>query len=249
MDRIQSRRPYVSAACTNCKRKHAKCSGVVPCKTCKVKNLKCHYAPGRKRGPKEKSINRLDGAQITDQCNDLGVTEYFKDPLDNEQCNDKSDLGVTEYFKNPLNNDFVLYNDSTLIHPYNHDAPTTTIYNTCDSFNFDERQTSLEFQQQNGFQKVIYGVFIMPLTFSQNISFNGDCNLESHENNGDCNLESHENNGVCNFEFHENNLITEIYPPNYNSTYPFDHFNSSNLFNNQSMTNMQLAMSNSFFIP
>ncbi|CAG8812599.1 3320_t:CDS:1, partial [Racocetra fulgida] len=125
------------------------------------------------------SINRLDGAQITDQCNDLGVTEYFKDPLDYEPCNDKSDLGVTEYFKNPLDNDFVLYNDSTLIHS---DVPTTTIYNTCDSFNFDERPSSLELQQQNGFQEVIYGVFIMPLT-SQNFIFNGDCNFEFHENN------------------------------------------------------------------
>ncbi|CAG8483774.1 4287_t:CDS:1 [Cetraspora pellucida] len=191
MSKVQSRGSYAAIACNNCKRRHAKCSGKVPCITCKEKNLDCWFKPGRKRGPKERSINKLYGAQY----------------------NNKSELGVTECSKDFLANNLVLYNNSTLIHPYNNNVPIMN-YSTHDSFNFVGGQSSQELQQQNGFQEIIYGVFIMPLAYSQNISFNGDCN----------------------HEFHENNLTTGLNPSNYNSVYPFDPINSSNLFNNQSTT-------------
>ncbi|CAG8613128.1 20862_t:CDS:1 [Cetraspora pellucida] len=189
MSKVQSRGSYAPIACTNCKRKHAKCSGEVPCMPCKEKNLKCWFKPGKKRGPKERPINKFNGAQFT------------------EQYNNKSEFCATE-----CSIDF-LANNLTLIHPYNNNVPIMN-YNTHDSFNFVGGQSSQELQQQNGIQEIIYGVFIMPLAYSQNISLNGDY---SHE-------------------FHENNLTTVICPSNYNSVYPFDHLNSSNLFNNQSTT-------------
>ncbi|KAF0507668.1 hypothetical protein F8M41_018953 [Gigaspora margarita] len=49
----QRRGFYVTRACTNCKQKHAKCSGGAVCKRCKLRNLECTFIDsGKKRGPK-----------------------------------------------------------------------------------------------------------------------------------------------------------------------------------------------------
>ncbi|CAG8714891.1 5887_t:CDS:1, partial [Dentiscutata heterogama] len=200
MNRVQSKRSrrsssYASVACTNCQRKHAKCSGEIPCINCEEKSLICQIMPGRKRGPKEKSVevNRLDVAQITEN-------QYIK-----------SNLEVTDYSKDFLHNNCNFHNGLTLIQPmqpHNCNVPITN-YNSYDlnSFNFNDGQSSLEFQQQNGFQEVIYGIVIIPVNLSQSISFNGDYNFE-------------------------NNLITGTCLPNYNPLYSLESSNSSNLFNN-----------------
>ncbi|CAG8819581.1 18351_t:CDS:1, partial [Gigaspora margarita] len=40
-------------ACTNCQKKHAKCSGGAMCKRCALRNLECTFVDsGKKRGPK-----------------------------------------------------------------------------------------------------------------------------------------------------------------------------------------------------
>ncbi|CAG8802179.1 27776_t:CDS:2, partial [Gigaspora margarita] len=49
----QQRGPYVTTACTNCRRKHTKCSEEATCAYCASHNLKCTYVKsGKKRGPK-----------------------------------------------------------------------------------------------------------------------------------------------------------------------------------------------------
>ncbi|RIB07382.1 hypothetical protein C2G38_2214598 [Gigaspora rosea] len=49
----QQRGPYVTTACTNCRRKHKKCSEEATCTYCASHNLKCTYVKsGKKRGPK-----------------------------------------------------------------------------------------------------------------------------------------------------------------------------------------------------
>ncbi|KAF0447476.1 Cutinase transcription factor 1 alpha [Gigaspora margarita] len=49
----QRRGFYVTRACTNCKEKHAKCSGGATCERCTLRNLECTFIDsGKKRGPK-----------------------------------------------------------------------------------------------------------------------------------------------------------------------------------------------------
>ncbi|CAG8827298.1 30552_t:CDS:1, partial [Gigaspora margarita] len=49
----QQRGPYVIMACTNCRRRHTKCSEEATCTYCAKRNLKCTYLKsGKKRGPK-----------------------------------------------------------------------------------------------------------------------------------------------------------------------------------------------------
>ncbi|KAF0436103.1 hypothetical protein F8M41_004723 [Gigaspora margarita] len=49
----QRRGFYVTRACTNCQKKHAKCSGGAMCKRCALRNLECTFIDsGKKRGPK-----------------------------------------------------------------------------------------------------------------------------------------------------------------------------------------------------
>ncbi|CAG8766195.1 14381_t:CDS:1, partial [Gigaspora rosea] len=44
---------YVTKACTNCQRKHTKCSGRETCERCALRNLECTFIEsGKKRGPK-----------------------------------------------------------------------------------------------------------------------------------------------------------------------------------------------------
>ncbi|CAG8447116.1 4594_t:CDS:1 [Dentiscutata heterogama] len=44
---------YVTRACTNCQKKHTKCSGGVHCERCTLRNLECTFInSGKKRGPK-----------------------------------------------------------------------------------------------------------------------------------------------------------------------------------------------------
>ncbi|KAF0469050.1 hypothetical protein F8M41_025665 [Gigaspora margarita] len=52
----QRRGFYVTRACTNCQKKHAKCSGGAKCKRCTLRNLECTFIDsGKKRGPKTDS--------------------------------------------------------------------------------------------------------------------------------------------------------------------------------------------------
>ncbi|RIB09586.1 hypothetical protein C2G38_2208529 [Gigaspora rosea] len=50
----QQRGPYATKACTNCRQKHAKCTGEAPCERCTRLNLVCIFnESGKKRGPKK----------------------------------------------------------------------------------------------------------------------------------------------------------------------------------------------------
>ncbi|CAG8779522.1 4188_t:CDS:1 [Racocetra persica] len=49
----QRRGRYATNACTNCRKKHIKCSEEATCTHCALQNLKCTYSkPVKKRGPK-----------------------------------------------------------------------------------------------------------------------------------------------------------------------------------------------------
>ncbi|CAG8661911.1 17779_t:CDS:1, partial [Gigaspora rosea] len=55
----QRRGSYVTRACTNCQKKHTKCSGGAACERCTLRNLRCTFIDsGKKRGPK------TDGNQV-----------------------------------------------------------------------------------------------------------------------------------------------------------------------------------------
>ncbi|CAG8588989.1 27928_t:CDS:1 [Racocetra persica] len=54
----QQRGPYATNACTNCRKKHAKCSEDAICTNCASHNLKCIYVKSiKKRGPKAANIS------------------------------------------------------------------------------------------------------------------------------------------------------------------------------------------------
>ncbi|CAG8502863.1 9225_t:CDS:1 [Gigaspora margarita] len=53
----QRRGPYATKACTNCRKKHLKCSEGVICANCASHNLQCIYVKSnKKRGPR--TVNR-----------------------------------------------------------------------------------------------------------------------------------------------------------------------------------------------
>ncbi|CAG8573477.1 28271_t:CDS:2 [Dentiscutata erythropus] len=50
----KKRGPYTTKACTNCRQKHAKCTGKAFCERCTRLNLVCTFDDsGQKRGPKK----------------------------------------------------------------------------------------------------------------------------------------------------------------------------------------------------
>ncbi|CAG8591223.1 1129_t:CDS:1, partial [Scutellospora calospora] len=54
----RKRSTYVTMACTNCRQKHAKCSGKVTCRRCSQRNLECTFIDsGKRRGPR--AVGRL----------------------------------------------------------------------------------------------------------------------------------------------------------------------------------------------
>ncbi|CAG8781368.1 26305_t:CDS:1 [Gigaspora margarita] len=67
----QQRGPYVTMACTNCRRRHTKCSEEAICTYCATRNLKCIYVKsGKKRGPKAtKSTNNVFESNFDEAAN------------------------------------------------------------------------------------------------------------------------------------------------------------------------------------
>ncbi|RIB30671.1 hypothetical protein C2G38_2151956 [Gigaspora rosea] len=81
----QQRGRYATNACTNCRKKHTKCSEEAICTYCASHNIKCIYVnPVKKRGPKavKRSANVFDSnfsevANINiDQNHPLALNEY-----------------------------------------------------------------------------------------------------------------------------------------------------------------------------
>ncbi|CAG8659141.1 43138_t:CDS:1 [Gigaspora margarita] len=79
----QQRGPYATTSCTNCRRRHAKCSEEATCTYCASHNLKCTYVKsGKKRGPKatKKTDNvfesNFDDAANIEQEHTFTLTEY-----------------------------------------------------------------------------------------------------------------------------------------------------------------------------
>ncbi|CAG8722137.1 5077_t:CDS:1 [Cetraspora pellucida] len=51
----QKRGRYATNACTNCRKRHVKCSQGTTCKNCASHNIMCIYTKPKKRGPKVSS--------------------------------------------------------------------------------------------------------------------------------------------------------------------------------------------------
>ncbi|CAG8630285.1 9773_t:CDS:1, partial [Scutellospora calospora] len=161
------RTSYATKACTNCQRKHAKCSGEIPCINCTEKSLECCILiTGKKRGPKTKRHNN--------------IAEHY-----NKHYNTKGILEITNSIKDPLddNSKHLLSENFEITQP--HYVPTTNYdpYDSTNLFNSNGVQSSLEFQQENASRGVMHGILIIPIDFSPNITFNGGCNFELYENN------------------------------------------------------------------
>ncbi|KAF0483903.1 nuclear protein [Gigaspora margarita] len=61
MSSCKQRRHYVTKACTNCRRKHGKCTGKATCKYCAEHNLECIFIDsGKKRGPRKERRQRTE---------------------------------------------------------------------------------------------------------------------------------------------------------------------------------------------
>ncbi|CAG8816199.1 6395_t:CDS:2 [Gigaspora margarita] len=79
----QQRGPYATMSCTNCRRRHAKCSEEATCINCASHNLKCTYVKsGKKRGPKttKKTYNvfesNFDETTNIEQEHTFTLTDY-----------------------------------------------------------------------------------------------------------------------------------------------------------------------------
>eukprot|EP01118_Nematostelium_gracile_P016382 TRINITY_DN676_c0_g1_i1.p1 TRINITY_DN676_c0_g1~~TRINITY_DN676_c0_g1_i1.p1 ORF type:complete len:485 (-),score=69.78 TRINITY_DN676_c0_g1_i1:59-1513(-) len=57
----------ISAACSECKKKHSKCNGLQPCDKCILQDKHCVYIPQRKRGAKPRSRSDIAFASFSPQ--------------------------------------------------------------------------------------------------------------------------------------------------------------------------------------
>ncbi|CAG8573435.1 28268_t:CDS:1 [Dentiscutata erythropus] len=78
----QQRGPYVTKACTNCQKKHAKCTGGAVCKRCTQRNLECTFIDsGKKRGPKKNDKHSEQVYALNGPENDFdGTLMLYSDP-------------------------------------------------------------------------------------------------------------------------------------------------------------------------
>ncbi|CAG8577166.1 11972_t:CDS:2, partial [Dentiscutata heterogama] len=120
----QLRGPYATTACTNCRRKHAKCSEEVTCTYCISHGLKCVYVKSvKKRGPK--TTNKSNGFESnfnetvnieqdhTFNSNEIQFSKfippYFNygeelQPIQNEYQNFHAPREIIPFFKAITNN-------------------------------------------------------------------------------------------------------------------------------------------------
>ncbi|CAG8804867.1 3459_t:CDS:1, partial [Dentiscutata erythropus] len=111
--RQQRRGFYVTKACTNCKQKHAKCSGRATCERCTLRNLECTFIEsGKKRGPKTnrkhlEQIYILNGPE-----NDFNGTSVPSFVIPDAVQGHASTLSFSEYQQPGNINEGTFYSDS-----------------------------------------------------------------------------------------------------------------------------------------
>ncbi|CAG8518696.1 16610_t:CDS:2 [Cetraspora pellucida] len=137
-------RSYATNACTNCQKRHVKCSGVVTCTNCKNRNLDCEFKLSKKRGPKPKPKNKMVKKTlfVPKQEYDSGLSLTLSDKLsDNQQLSNEivnpmqdhafqNATFIDKTFKNSYTTESFFYNGSLNNLPY---TPTTS---TFDSLSF-----------------------------------------------------------------------------------------------------------------
>ncbi|CAG8685526.1 24_t:CDS:1 [Gigaspora margarita] len=103
----QQRGPYVTKACTNCRQKHAKCTGEVPCERCTRLNLVCTFsASGKKRGPKKNNKLLEEVYSLDNLRNDFDRTHMqFFVISDAVQGHASTQLSPTGYSQQPYDID------------------------------------------------------------------------------------------------------------------------------------------------
>ncbi|KAF0537207.1 MAL-activator protein [Gigaspora margarita] len=121
----QQRGHYATNACTNCRKKHTKCSEEAICTYCALHNLKCSYVnPVKKRGPKaakrssnvfESNFSEVANINI-EQEYPLTLTEYqFGVPISfypNYNYNEQSQPIQPNFFSHTDTN-YITLNDNT----------------------------------------------------------------------------------------------------------------------------------------
>ncbi|CAG8721976.1 17247_t:CDS:1, partial [Dentiscutata heterogama] len=117
------RGPYATEACTNCRKKHVKCSEEATCTYCASNNLKCTYVKSvKKRGPKTTNRlanvfeNYLGECENIEQEYTLTLTEHqFGMPIPLYlNYNEEFRLIQTSFFPH-INIDSITPNNNTLI--------------------------------------------------------------------------------------------------------------------------------------
>ncbi|CAG8573462.1 28270_t:CDS:2 [Dentiscutata erythropus] len=81
----QQRGPYVTKSCTNCQKKHAKCTGGAVCKRCTQRNLECTFIDsGKKRGPKKNDKHSEQVYALNGPENDFDGTSMLSSSPEND---------------------------------------------------------------------------------------------------------------------------------------------------------------------
>ncbi|CAG8596511.1 44465_t:CDS:2 [Gigaspora margarita] len=142
----QQRGPYMTMACTNCRRRHTKCSEEATCTYCATRNLKCTYVKsGKKRGPKAtKRTNNVFESNFDEAAN---IEQEQPFTLTENQFN----TSIPSYFNysqepQPMQSDFFsnqICTDTNYIMPNSN----TECSNTVGSLGIIELNLSLTRQQ------------------------------------------------------------------------------------------------------
>ncbi|CAG8746405.1 4679_t:CDS:1 [Dentiscutata erythropus] len=95
----QNRRgPYATKACVNCRQRHIRCSGNVPCNHCTQRSVECVFInSGKKRGPKTSQSSVIPEVQgyassSPQQLDNYGDISFYFIPYDALQIDISEEL-------------------------------------------------------------------------------------------------------------------------------------------------------------
>ncbi|CAG8475349.1 9422_t:CDS:1 [Cetraspora pellucida] len=116
---LQKRGRYATNACTNCRKRHVKCSQGTTCKNCASRNLMCIYTEPKKRGPKissgpvngfESNFGEAASIEQENAWTSLGYTFYGFIPI-HLNYNEEPHLIQSNPFPNQVHFDTIMPNN------------------------------------------------------------------------------------------------------------------------------------------
>ncbi|CAG8602883.1 11759_t:CDS:1, partial [Dentiscutata heterogama] len=109
----KKRGPYTTKACTNCRKKHAKCTGKAFCERCTRLNLECTFDnSGQKRGPKKNGKLSEEVNDLNDLRNDFDRNPMLVSAVSNAMQSHVSTLSSPLGYPQPNNFDEFIHYDA-----------------------------------------------------------------------------------------------------------------------------------------